>query len=133
MNFRKKFKKGGTIFHQGPPSDCAFIIDSGVVEIIEDTLEGQKVIGCLTENEIFGEMGLIDGQPRSATARALEDSVVYVMTRKNFENLVKEKPEALLPILKILTGRLRETMGFLKLGARQEKTRTTTNNKLAIH
>ncbi len=125
MNFRRNFKKGGTIFHQGSPSDCAFIISSGAVEIIEDTPEGQKVIGHLTENGIFGEMGLIDGQPRSATARALEDSVVYVMTRKNFDLLVKENPEALLPILKILTSRLRETMGFLKLGARPDKTQIT--------
>lgn len=121
MNLRRNFKKGGTIFHQGTPSDCAFIISSGSVEISEDTLEGEKVIGRLTENEIFGEMGLIDGQPRSATARALEDSVLYVMTRKSFNLLAKENPEALLPILKVLTSRLRETMNFLKFGVREQK------------
>ncbi len=119
MNLRQNFQKGGTIFHQGTPSDCAFIISSGSVEIIENTLEGEKVIGLLTENEIFGEMGLIDGRPRSATARAREDSVVYVMTRNNFNQLAKENPEALLPILKVLTNRLRETMNFTKLGARE--------------
>ena len=121
MNLRRNFKKGETIFYQGTPSDCAFIISSGSVEISEDTLEREKVIGRLTENEIFGEMGLIDGQPRSATARALEDSVVYVMTRNNFNLLAKENPEALLPILKVLTSRLRETMNFLKLGVREPK------------
>jgi len=121
MNLRRSFKKGGTIFHQGTPSDCAFIISSGLVEISEDTFEGTKVIGRLTENEIFGEMGLIDGQPRSASARALEDSIVYVMTRNNFNLLAKENPEALLPILKVLTSRLRETMNFQKLGSRKPK------------
>jgi len=113
MNLRRNFKKGETIFYQGSPSDCAFIISSGSVEIIETTLEGQKVIGQLTENEIFGEMGLIDGQPRSATARALEDLVVFVMTRVSFDKLARENPEALLPILKVLSSRLRETMNFM--------------------
>ncbi|MBC8282592.1 MAG: cyclic nucleotide-binding domain-containing protein [Nitrospinae bacterium] len=135
MNLRRTFKKGGTIFHQGNPSDCAFIISSGSVEIVENTREGEKIIGRLTENDIFGEMGLIDGQPRSATARALEDSVMYIMTRNNFDNLAKENPEALLPILKILTGRLRETMKYLKLGIRPSTNIKTepTNRKLTTY
>ena len=59
-------------------------------------------------------MGLIDGQPRSASARALEDSVMYIITRDNFDILVDKNPKALLPILKVLTSRLRETLNFLK-------------------
>jgi CRP-like cAMP-binding protein len=110
MNHRRNLTKGETVFSQGNPSDCAFIIISGSVGIIENTLEGQKLIKRLNENEIFGEMGLIHGRPRSATARALEDSVVFRMTQINFDKLAKEKPEVLLPILKVLTSRLRETM-----------------------
>ena len=116
MSLRKKFKKGEVIFHEGNPSDDAYIISLGSIEILENTASGQKVLGILGENEIFGEMGLIDGQPRSATARAREDSVVYVLTPKTFDNMVQENPEALLPILKILINRLRETMKYLKLG-----------------
>ena len=114
MNLSKTFKKDGIIFHQGSSSDCAFIIGSGSVEIVQETKEGEKVIGILKENEIFGEMGLIDGQPRSATVRALEDCVMYIITRDNFDILVKKNPKALLPILKVLTSRLRETLSFLK-------------------
>jgi CRP-like cAMP-binding protein len=110
MNHRRNLTKGETVFSQGNPSDCAFIIISGSVGIIENTLKGQKLIKRLNENEIFGEMGLIHGRPRSATARALEDSVVFRMTQINFDKLAKEKPEVLLPILKVLTSRLRETM-----------------------
>ena len=124
MNLSRNFKKGDIIFHQGNPSDCAFIIGSGSVEIVKETTEGEKVIGKLNENEIFGEMGLIDGQPRSATVRAIENSVMYVITRDNFDILVKENPKALLPILKILTSRLRETLGNLK-----EETRSSTNQQ----
>ena len=116
MNLGKNLKKGEVVFHEGNPSGDAYIISLGSIEILENTASGQKVLGILGENEIFGEMGLIDGQPRSATARAREDSVVYVLTPKTFDNMVQENPEALLPILKILINRLRETMKFLKLG-----------------
>jgi len=138
MNLRRNLKKGETIFAQGSPSDCAFIIGSGSIEIIENTLEGPKVIGQLTENKIFGEMGLIDGQPRSAAARALEDSVVFVMTQSSFDNLSRKNPEALLPILKVVTSRLRETMNFLKLGVRypsgqkQRISKRPVNGKLPL-
>ncbi len=116
MSLRKKFNKGEVVSHEGNPSGDAYIISLGSIEILENTASGQKVLGILGENEIFGEMGLIDGQPRSATARAREDSVVCVLTPKTFDNMVQENPEALLPILKILINRLRETMKFLKLG-----------------
>ena len=118
MNLRQNLKKGEIIFHEGNPSDFAYIIGLGSIEILESTSGGQKVLGILGENEIFGEMGLIDGQPRSATARAREDSVVYILTSETFDNMVHENPEALLPILKILTHRLRETMSCLKQGYR---------------
>ena len=129
MNLSRNYKKGETIFHQGSQSDCAFIIGSGSAEILQETTEGEKVLGKLKENEIFGEMGLIDGQPRSATARALEDSVMYVINRNSFDILVQKNPKALLPILKVLTSRLRETMDFLK----QRTSSTTKNNSMKMH
>jgi CRP-like cAMP-binding protein len=72
---------------------------------------------------------LIDGQPRSATARALEDSVMYVINRNSFDILVQKNPKALLPILKVLTSRLRETMDFLK----QRTSSTTKINSIKMH
>ena len=116
MNLRKNLKKGEVIFHEGSPSDCAYIIGSGSIEILESSPGGQKVLGILEDNEIFGEMGLIDRYPRSATARALKDSVVYMLTPETFESLIQKNPESLLPIIKILTSRLRETMNCLKQG-----------------
>jgi CRP-like cAMP-binding protein len=116
MNLRKSLKKGEVIFNEGNPSDCAYIIGMGSIEIFTTTPEGQKVLGVLGENEIFGEMGLIDGLPRSASARANEASVVSILTPETFEQLVHKNPKALLPILKILTRRLRETMSYLQRG-----------------
>ena len=78
-------------------------------------------------------MGLIDGQPRSATARAIEDSVMYLINRNNFDILVEKNPKALLPILKVLTGRLRETMDFLKQGTNFTTKKTLYENAHRAH
>ena len=99
MNLGKNLKKEEVVFHEGSSSDDAYIIGLGSIESLKNTASGQKVMEILGENEIFGEMGLIDGLPRSATARAREDSVVYVLTPQTFDNLVQENPETLLPIL----------------------------------
>ena len=116
MNLRRNFGKGEIIFHEGSVSDCAYVIAMGSIEIYTTTPQGEKVLGTLGANEIFGEMGLLDGLPRSASARACETSVVFILTYQTFEKLVHKKPKALLPILKILSHRLRETMIDLKKG-----------------
>ena len=116
MNLRRNFGKGEIIFHEGSVSDCAYVIAMGSIEIYTTTPQGEKVLGTLGANEIFGEMGLIDGLPRSASARTCETSVVFILTYQTFEKLVHKKPKALLPILKILSHRLRETMIDLKKG-----------------
>ena len=60
----------------------------GSIEIYTTTPQGKKPLGTLGENEIFGEMGLIDGLPRSASARACETSVVFILTSQTFEELI---------------------------------------------
>ena len=109
------FNPGDVVFKAGSPSDCAYLIEAGTFEVFCLNSHGDKqVIGVLDQDDIFGEMGLIDGKPRSATATALEDSVVFKMTQVSFDKLAREKPEALLPILKVLSSRLRETMNLMK-------------------
>ena len=94
MNLSKNLKKGEIIFHEGSLSDCAYIIGMGAIEIFATISGGQQVLGVLGENEIFGEIGLIDGLPRSATARAREEAVVYTLTPETFDYLVHKNPKA---------------------------------------
>ena len=76
-----KLKKGQVLFKEGSYSDAAFIIESGKVEISVKNGEGKKtVIGVLKDNDIVGEMGLIDGNPRSATVTALSDVKIKEIT-----------------------------------------------------
>jgi len=67
-------------------------------------------LGRLKENDIFGELGLIDGLPRSATVTALEDCTIKVLTKDSFNSLAKNRPEVLMPIFKVLASRLRSTL-----------------------
>ena len=96
-------------------SDCAYIIESGRVQVSKTLSNGEEqVIGILEENDIFGEMSLIDSLPRSATVLALEDCTISVMTQETFNNLAQHNPEALMPILKVLAKRLRATLTLVE-------------------
>ena len=109
------FKKGEEIIEEGALGDCAYIIEQGSVEVSKLTLHGEKqVLGVLEESEIFGEMGLIDGLPRSATVTALEDCVMSVCSKETFNNLADHNPESLIPIFKVLVRRLRSTLALVE-------------------
>jgi len=111
MSSKYTLKKGQVLFKEGSFSDAAFIIESGKVEISVNGNGGEKtVIGVLKDNDIVGEMGLIDGNPRSATVTALSDVKIKEITREQFETLSKTNPNALMPILKVLSKRLRDTL-----------------------
>jgi CRP/FNR family transcriptional regulator, cyclic AMP receptor protein len=111
----KNFKKGELIIEEGSLSNDAYIIELGSVEVSKKLPGGKiQVITKLDKNDIFGEMGLIDQLPRSATVRALEDCRISVMTPDTFNSLAKKNPKALMPILKVLAKRLRDTLRILE-------------------
>ena len=118
---KKYFKKGAKIIEEGTLSDCDYIIESGRVQVSKTMSNGEEqVIGILEENDIFGEMSLIDSLPRSATVLALEDCTISVITPEIFNSLSKHNPEALMPILKILASRLRKVLNILERAEGQE-------------
>ena len=118
---KKYFKKGTKIIEEGTLSDCAYIIESGRVQVSKTLSNGEeKIIGILEENDIFGEMSLIDSLPRSATVLALEDCTISVMTPEIFNSLSRHNPEALMPILKILASRLRNVLNIIERAEGQE-------------
>ena len=103
------FKAGEVVFEEDSSSDCAYLVEEGKFEVSR-VCNGQKqVIGTLKARDIFGEMGLIDGQPRSATVTALENSEVSVITQECFHNMERTNPEALVPLLRVLSERIRDS------------------------
>lgn len=99
----QSFKAGETIFREGDAAEQMFVIRSGRVEI---RLNGRK-LDELGENELFGEMALVDKGPRSATAVAQTDVDVVPVGEKQFLFLVGETPFFALKVMRVLARRLR--------------------------
>jgi CRP/FNR family cyclic AMP-dependent transcriptional regulator len=96
-------KPGETIFKEGEPAKELYIIQSGKVEI----QVGNRLLDTLEANDIFGEMALIDGAPRSATATAKTDVALVPMSKKEFLSLVTKAPTFALDVMGMLARRLR--------------------------
>lgn len=110
MTATQYMKKGQIVFHEGSRSDFAFIIENGQVEVSRKRRDGNiEVIDILGRNDIFGEIGMIDGGPRSATVTALENSKVTMISRDDLNIMARKDPNAWFPIIKALSARLRRT------------------------
>ena len=104
-----KFQASKLIFLEGDNGDEAYRVIEGLVEIYIQR-DGQKLIlGRLGAGETFGEMAMIESRPRSATARALEHTIVEVIERQDFELILDEGGEQLVPYLSMIFDRLRVT------------------------
>ena len=99
----RSFKAGEVIFRQGDPADELFIVKTGKVEI----RLGNRLLDTLSELSIFGEMALIDHNPRSATAVAATDATVVPVSEKQFLFLVSRTPHFALNLMRVLAQRLR--------------------------
>ena len=111
-------ENGATIFNEGDPGDFACLLLDGRVDLYkENTRREKKLIHSLSKGKIFGEVALIDGETRSATAIATATSSVIILTRAEFKRLSDEKPGLALRILtkfgKVLSQRLRQTSGVM--------------------
>lgn len=97
------YAAGQTIFREGEPGRELFVIKSGAVEI----RTGNRLLETLHEDEIFGEMALIDDSPRSATAVAKTEVVAAPVGEKQYLFLVRHTPYFALKVMRVLAERLR--------------------------
>ena len=101
----RRVRAGGVIFREGEQADELFVIKSGYVRI----QVGSRTMADLTADNIFGEMALIDSEPRSATAVAITDVELVPISEKQFLFLVSQTPYFALKVMRILAQRLRVT------------------------
>jgi CRP-like cAMP-binding protein len=101
----RTYKAGDVIFRQGDKAEELFVIQSGSVEI----RLGSRLLDALPERSIFGEMALIDGAPRSATAIAATDVRLVPVGEKQFLLMVSRTPYFALNVMRALARRLRLT------------------------
>ncbi len=100
-------KKGDFVFEEGDEAIFAYVLTEGVIEIIQTTKGEQHVLGKIEKGTVFGEMAIIDGFPRSASARAAADCKVQEVGHKEFLNYISKKPDAAFSIMTRLSGFVR--------------------------
>jgi len=121
----RRFRRGEVIFHAGDPGDALFIIVSGEVKIAVPSESGEEaILTTLREGDVFGELAILDGAPRSATAAALVACETVVLPRDRFRELVATEPGIRDALLISLAGELRrltthvEELHFLDMTGR---------------
>ena len=104
---KELYEKGATIFFEGDPGDAMFIVESGSIGIVK-AVEGESIrLATLGDGELFGEMAIIDGGKRMASAVAEEDSVLLRIPRETLEAKIAAYDPFLQALIKILINNLR--------------------------
>jgi CRP-like cAMP-binding protein len=121
----RRFRRGEVIFHAGDPGDALFIIVSGEVKIALPSETGDEaIIATLRPGDVFGELALLDGAARSATASALAVTEAVVLPRDRFRELIATEPAVRDALLASLAAELRrltvhvEELHFLDMTGR---------------
>ena len=99
-------EQGDEIFAEGEAGDALYLVIDGRVRVHK----ADRVIAELGERECFGEMAILDAAPRSATVTALSDTNLLKLARDDFQEIMGEKPEIAMGIIKVLTRRLRDAI-----------------------
>ena len=111
MNDTKNYREGTVLFREGDPGDCMYEIQTGCVGVYHDYQgPNEKLITKLYGGKLFGEMGLLDHAPRSATVVVCEDdSVLTSISEQEFRSYFAEKPVVVLELMQQMCDRLRKT------------------------
>lgn len=125
---RRVFKRGQAVFHQGDPGDALYVLVEGSVNVVVTSESGDRmVLTTMHAPDVLGEIALLDGGMRSATAEAVEETTALMLSRGAFLELMREHPalvDQLMRSLGALVRRLSEQAAdfiFLDLGGRVAK------------
>jgi CRP/FNR family cyclic AMP-dependent transcriptional regulator len=106
---RKPYPKNSTVITAGDPADALYIVISGRLKVMMSDNEGREVIlAILHQGEFFGEMGLIDQAPRSATVVTMESCELLTITRTDFTRCLQKNFDLTMNVIRGLVKRLRE-------------------------
>lgn len=123
----RRFPKNAIIVDEGLAGDYMYVIRSGRVKVTKASGDGrEKIMNLLSAGDFFGEMSLLDDEPRSASVTTLEPTLLLALSRRDFMELLNNSSTLALCVIQELTRRLRDTdeqassMSFQKV---QERTR----------
>lgn len=112
----RKFKKNETILYEEDTNEFMYVILSGKVKVTQTTEDGREVILAIHRTgDFFGEVSLLDGKTAPAMVLAMENSIIALISRKDFYTLIHSQDKVLNVLLQILCSRLRESWGKIQM------------------
>jgi CRP/FNR family transcriptional regulator, cyclic AMP receptor protein len=107
---RRRYRAGEPVFREGDPGTALYVVESGEIKILLGGSEGKEVVlALLGPGEFFGELALLDGEPRSADAVASAASELLTLPRDDFLRYLREVPSVAVNMLASLSRRFRRT------------------------
>jgi len=106
----RRFPKHTTVVEEGLAGDYMYVIRQGRVKVTKASDDGrEKIMQFMETGDFFGEMALLSNDPRSASVKTLEPSVLLALSRRDFIEQLRQSPDLALAVIGELTDRLRET------------------------
>ncbi len=133
---RQSFPRGRTLMRQGEPGDRLHVIDTGEVEILDESAEGRR-IATLGPDAVVGELALLTGEVRTATVRALDTVTVWTIQKAQFDRLVEHIPAFAEAIRELTAKRIDQLQGHHALDEDQaahwfEEARKRIDDAIAV-
>ncbi len=113
------FQDGDIVFNSGDSADYAYVIMEGAVDIVTETEKGPVVSFTLSQNQLIGELGLLNNTPRIATLIANGNLLAMKITAEMFFRILRENSEVALDVIRMLSNKLSRTDEQLQLLQRQ--------------
>ncbi|MFH1738855.1 MAG: SUMF1/EgtB/PvdO family nonheme iron enzyme [bacterium] len=105
--------KGDYLFRAGDEGDCAYLVEEGRLQVLQDLWGAEFVIAEIGPHEIVGEMAILGDQPRMASVRALETTTLATLSRESIHRLLETNPGMAKRLFKVLIRRLAELNGII--------------------
>ena len=125
----RRYRRGESVFVTGDPGTSLCVVNAGRIKLALTSNEGREVIlDVLGPGEVFGELALLDGEPRSADAIAVEPTELLLLQRDEFVRFLRAQPDAAISLLGVLSRRIRrdtqlvQDAAFLDVPARLART-----------
>ena len=113
------FQDGDIVFNSGDSADYAYVIMEGAVDIITETDQGPVVTVTLSENQLIGELGVLNNTPRIATLIARGELRAMKITAEMFFRILRENSEVALDVIRMLSDKLTRTHEQVEVLQRQ--------------
>jgi CRP-like cAMP-binding protein len=114
-----------TIFHEGDPADSIFLVVGGRVKVVTTSSDGKEfILSVLGSGQVFGEMGLLEAAPRSASVVSITEVELLIIKREDFDRLLTSSPGISRKLMAILSRRLRranskmESLAYMDVAGR---------------